>query len=131
MDITKFLSVIVNALEDVKAQDILVYDTHEKTSAFERVVVATGTSNRQTRALGRAVADAVREAGEKVQGIEGTETGEWVLVDCGHVIVHCMQPAIRQYYNLEELYGPETLNIKAVMAMRKGQLVPGDVTIVP
>ncbi len=131
MEITKLLSVIIDALEDVKAQDIRVYDTHEKTSAFERVVVATGTSNRQTRALGRSVADAVREAGEKVQGMEGTETGEWVLVDCGNVIVHCMQPAIRQYYNLEELYGPETLNIKAVMAMREGQRVPCDITIIP
>ena len=98
----ELLNVIVNALDDVKAKDIVVFDTTGKTSAFTRVVVCSGTSNRQTRALGMSVSRAVREAGGKVSGLEGSDTGEWVLVDCGEVVVHCMQPAMRSYYNLEE-----------------------------
>lgn len=98
----ELLNVIVNALDDVKAKDIVVFDTTGKTSAFTRVVVCSGTSNRQTRALGMSVSRAVREAGGKVSGLEGSDTGEWVLVDCGEVVVHCMQPAMRSYYNLED-----------------------------
>ena len=111
----ELLNVIVNALDDVKAKDIVVFDTTGKTSAFTRVVVCSGTSNRQTRALGMSVSRAVREAGGKVSGLEGSDTGEWVLVDCGEVVVHCMQPAMRSYYNLEELWGPETLDISAYL----------------
>ena len=109
------LSTIVDALEDVKGQDIRVYNTTKKTSAFSHVVICSGTSNRQTRALGMSVSRAVREAGGKVSGLEGSDTGEWVLVDCGEVVVHCMQPAMRSYYNLEELWGPETLDISAYL----------------
>lgn len=104
-------AIAVAALEDVKAQDIRVFNTDEKTSAFSRVVVCSGTSNRQTRALASSVSRAVKDAGVAVNGIEGAETGEWVLVDCGSVVVHCMQPAMRAYYNLEELWGPETIQI--------------------
>ena len=111
MQLEELLSVIVNALEDVKGQDIRVFDTADKTSAFSRTVVCSGTSNRQTRALASSVARAVKTAGGVVNGIEGADTGEWVLVDCGEVTVHCMQPAMRVYYNLEELWGPHTLEI--------------------
>ena len=115
LKIEELLSVIVNALDDVKARDIVVFDTAGKTGAFSRVVVCSGTSNRQIRALGQAVSRAVREAGGKVSGLEGSDTGEWVLVDCGEVVVHCMQPSMRAYYNLEELWGPESLDVTAYL----------------
>jgi len=95
----------VDALEDVKAQDIQVFDTSPITSLFDRVVIASGTSNRQTRALAKSVHDKVREAGAQVLSMEGGDTGEWVLVDLGDVVVHIMQPAIRDYYRLEDLWG--------------------------
>jgi len=95
----------VDALEDVKAQDIRVFDTSPITSLFDRVVIASGTSNRQTRALAKSVHDKVREAGAPVLSVEGGDTGEWVLVDLGDVVVHIMQPAIRDYYRLEHLWG--------------------------
>ena len=112
MDKKTLLKTVVDALEDVKGQNIRVYDTTKKTSAFDHVVIASGTSNRQTRALASAVSKAVKATG----GIEGTDTGEWVLVDCGSVVCHCMQPAIRQYYDLEELWGPDALDVKALFA---------------
>jgi len=89
----------------VKAQDIQVFDTSPITSLFDRVVIASGTSNRQTRALAKSVHDKVREAGAPVLSMEGGDTGEWVLVDLGDVVVHIMQPAIRDYYRLEDLWG--------------------------
>ena len=95
----------MDALEDVKAQDIQVFDTSPITSLFDRVVIASGTSNRQTRALAKSVHDKVREAGAQVLSMEGGDTGEWVLVDLGDVVVHIMQPAIRDYYRLEDLWG--------------------------
>ena len=95
----------MDALEDVKAQDIQVFDTSPITSLFDRVVIASGTSNRQTRALAKSVHDKVREAGAPVLSMEGGDTGEWVLVDLGDVVVHIMQPAIRDYYRLEDLWG--------------------------
>ena len=105
MDIRKLQRVIVDALDDVKAQDIVVYNTKHLTSEFERVIIATGSSNRQTRALGYNVSQEVKKAGGDVLGLEGTDTGEWVLVDCGEAIVHILQPAMREYYNLEEVWG--------------------------
>ncbi len=105
------LSTIVDALEDVKGQDIRVYNTTKKTSAFSHVVICSGTSNRQTRALASSVSRALKKMGHRVQGIEGGDTGEWVLVDAGDVIVHCLQPAMRVYYNLEELWGPEEVKV--------------------
>lgn len=115
------LKVVVDALDDVKGQDICVYDTTKKTSAFDHVVIASGTSNRQTRALASAVEKAVKEASGKVVGVEGTETGEWVLVDCGSIVCHCMQPNIRKYYDLEELWGPDALDVNALFAKAASQ----------
>jgi ribosome-associated protein len=104
MEVSQLLKLVVDALEDVKAHDIEVIDTRELSPLFERVVVASGDSNRQTRALVRHVFDRVREAGIPVVGMEGEQTGEWVLLDLGSIVVHVMQPAIRSYYNLEELW---------------------------
>ena len=112
MDIRKLQRVIVNALDDVKAQDIVVYNTKHLTSEFERVIIATGSSNRQTRALGYNVSQEVKQSGGEVIGMEGTDTGEWVLVDCGQAIVHILQPAMREYYNLEEVCGGKKVHIK-------------------
>lgn len=112
MDIRKLQRTIVDALEDVKAQDIKVFNTTELTALFDRVVIASGSSNRQTRALASSVSDKVKENGGTVVSIEGTDTGEWVLVDCGDAIVHIMQPALRQYYNLEEIWGGKPVRIK-------------------
>ena len=112
MDIRKLQRVIVNALDDVKAQDIVVYNTKHLTSEFERVIIATGSSNRQTRALGYNVSQEVKQAGGEVIGMEGIDTGEWVLVDCGQAIVHILQPAMREYYNLEEVWGGKKVHIK-------------------
>jgi len=104
----------VDALEDVKAQDIQVFDTSPITSLFDRVVIASGTSNRQTRALAKSVHDKVREAGAPVLSMEGGDTGEWVLVDLGDVVVHIMQPAIRDYYRLEDLWGEVPIELESV-----------------
>lgn len=112
MDIRKLQFLIVDALEDVKAQDIQTFDTTEITSLFDRVVVASGTSNRQTRALAASVRDKVKAAGGYISSVEGEDTGEWVLVDCGDAIVHIMQPVIRQYYRLEEIWGNKPVDVK-------------------
>jgi len=104
----------VDALEDVKAQDIQVFDTSPITSLFDRVVIASGTSNRQTRALAKSVHDKVRESGAPVLSMEGGDTGEWVLVDLGDVVVHIMQPAIRDYYRLEDLWGEVPVSLDDV-----------------
>ncbi|MEN2472936.1 ribosome silencing factor [Burkholderia stabilis] len=112
MDIRKLQRVIVDALEDVKAQDIKVFNTSHLTELFDRVVVASGTSNRQTKALASNVRDKVKEAGGDVVSSEGEDTGEWVLVDCGDAVVHILQPALRQYYNLEEIWGDKPVRMK-------------------
>ncbi|MDR8728600.1 ribosome silencing factor [Burkholderia pseudomultivorans] len=112
MDIRKLQRVIVDALEDVKAQDIKVFNTSHLTELFDRVVVASGTSNRQTKALASNVREKVKEAGGDVVSSEGEDTGEWVLVDCGDAVVHILQPALRQYYNLEEIWGDKPVRIK-------------------
>lgn len=116
MDIKKQQRAVVDALEDIKAQDIQVFNTQELTSLFDRVVIATATSNRQTRALAKSVEDKAREVGMVVIATEGLETGEWVLVDLGDVVVHIMQPAIRQYYNLEEIWGGKPVRMKIASA---------------
>lgn len=105
MNIEAKIKLIVDALEDVKAQDITVLDTGKLTSLFERMVIASGSSNRQTRALADNVRVRMKDAGEHVGNTEGEETGDWVLLDLGEVIVHVMQPATRAHYNLEELWG--------------------------
>lgn len=111
-DTTKLQRAIVDGLEDVKAQDIQVFDTEHLSALFERVVVASGTSNRQTKALAASVRDAVRDAGFAKPRIEGEENGEWIIVDCGQAVVHIMQPTFRQYYNLEELWGEKPVRMK-------------------
>ncbi len=113
MDIRKLQRTIVDALEDVKAQDIQVFNTEHLTSLFDRVIVASGTSNRQTRALAASVRDKVRAAGGTVKNPEGEGSGEWVLVDCGDAVVHIMQPVIRAYYKLEDIWGGKSVHLKA------------------
>ncbi|MES2424321.1 MAG: ribosome silencing factor [Pseudomonadota bacterium] len=111
-NIQKLQRAIVDGLEDVKAQDIQVFNTEHLSALFERVIVASGTSNRQTRALSASVRDAVREAGFPKPRIEGEDNGEWIIVDCGAAVVHIMQPTIRQYYHLEELWGDMPIRLK-------------------
>lgn len=105
MNIEDKIKLIVDALEDIKARDIVVIDTRKLTSLFERMVIASGDSNRQTRALAANVHDKVKAAGEYVGNTEGEDSGDWVLLDLGEVIVHVMLPAVRAHYNLEELWG--------------------------
>lgn len=105
MNIEQKTKLVVDAIEDIKGRDITVLDTSKLTSLFERMVVATGDSNRQTRALVNNVREKMKEAGEHVGGMEGEDTGEWVLLDLGEVIVHVMLAATRAHYNLEELWG--------------------------
>ncbi|QTD46673.1 ribosome silencing factor [Ottowia testudinis] len=111
-DIQKLQRAIVDGLEDVKAHDIRVFNTEQLTPLFERVIVASGTSNRQTKALAASVRDKVREAGLAKPRIEGEENGEWIVVDCGAAVAHIMQPTIRQYYNLEEIWGAKPVRLK-------------------
>ena len=111
-DTQKLQRAIVDGLEDVKAVDIVVFDTEGLSALFERVIIASGTSNRQTKALAASVRDAVRDAGFAKPRMEGESNGEWIIVDCGRAVVHIMQPAIRQYYHLEELWGEKPIRIK-------------------
>jgi ribosome-associated protein len=111
-DTQKLQRAIIDGLEDVKAQDIKVFDTEHLSPLFERVIVASGTSNRQTKALAASVRDAVREAGFGKPRIEGEDNGEWIIVDCGSAVAHIMQPAIRQYYHLEEIWGDKPVRAK-------------------
>jgi ribosome-associated protein len=112
-DTQRLQRAIVDGLEDVKGQDIAVFNTEHLSPLFERVIVASGTSNRQTKALAASVRDAVREAGFPKPRIEGEENGEWIIVDCGAAVAHIMQPAIRQYYHLEEIWGEKPVRMKA------------------
>ncbi|VTU20047.1 Ribosomal silencing factor RsfS [Variovorax sp. SRS16] len=111
-DTQKLQRAIVDGLEDVKAQDIQVFDTEHLSPLFERVIVASGTSNRQTKALAASVRDAVRDAGFGKPRVEGEANGEWIIVDCGAAVAHIMQPAIRQYYHLEEIWGDKPVRSK-------------------
>jgi ribosome-associated protein len=112
MDLRKLQRTVIDALEDVKAQDIRVYNTTELTELFDRVVIASATSNRQTRALASRVRERVKERGGSVVSVEGEDTGEWVLVDLGDIVVHIMQPGVRAYYNLEEIWGGKPVRMK-------------------
>ena len=111
-DVTKLQRAIVDGLEDIKAQDIQVFDTEHLSPLFERVIVASGTSNRQTKAIAASVRDKVRDAGFPKPRMEGEENGEWIIVDCGAAVAHIMQPTIRQYYRLEELWGDTPVRMK-------------------
>ncbi len=112
MDIRKLQRAIVDGLEDVKAQHIAVFNTEHLSALFERVIIASGTSNRQTKALAASVRDAVKGRGMEVLSVEGEDNGEWIIVDCGAAVVHIMQPAIREYYHLEEIWGGKTVRLK-------------------
>ena len=119
MDIKKLQRAIVDGLEDVKGQNILVFDTEHLSSLFERVIIASGTSNRQTKALSSSVRDAVKRAGFPVPRTEGEDNGEWIIVDCGSAVVHVMQPNIREYYHLEEIWGGKPVKLKIDSAPKR------------
>jgi ribosome-associated protein len=112
MDLRAKQRVVVEALEDVKGYDILVFNTARLPTMFERVVIATGDSNRQLKALADRVQERVREQGASVYGVEGESSGEWVLVDLGDVVVHIMHPTVREFFNLEEIWGGKTVRMK-------------------
>jgi ribosome-associated protein len=112
MDIRKLQRTIVDGLEDVKAQNIVVFNTEHLSALFERVIIASGTSNRQTKSLAASVRDAVKAAGLAPPRTEGEANGEWIIVDCGAAVVHVMQPSIRDYYHLEELWGEKPVHLK-------------------
>src|SRR4051812_35681269 len=119
MDIRKLQRAIVDGLEDVKGQHIVVFNTEHLSPLFERVVIASGTSNRQTKALAASVRDAVKSRGFPVLRTEGEDNGEWIIVDCGAAVVHVMQPAIRGYYHLEEIWGDKPVKLKVEIASTK------------
>ncbi len=112
MDIRKLQRAIVDGLEDVKAQHIVVFNTEHLSALFERVIIASGTSNRQTKSLASSVRDAVKTAGFPVLSTEGSDNGEWIIVDCGAAVAHIMQPTIRDYYRLEEIWGGKPVKMK-------------------
>ena len=112
MDIRKKQRLVVDALEDVKARDIMVFNTAAMPSMFERVVIASGESNRQLRALSERVKQRIKEDGGTVYGVEGESGGEWVLVDLGDIVVHIMHPTVRGFYNLEEVWGEKKVALK-------------------
>ena len=118
-DVGKLTKAIVDGLEDVKAQNLMVFDTEHLSSLFERVIVASGTSNRQTKALSMSVREAVSEAGFPKPRTEGEDNGEWIIVDCGAAVVHIMQPAIRQYYHLEDIWGEKPMRTKHAAAEKE------------
>jgi ribosome-associated protein len=112
MDIRKKQRAVVEALEDVKGRDIVVYNVARQSAFFERVVIASGDSNRQVNALATSVQEKLKALGAKIAGVEGRRNGEWVLVDLGDIVVHVMHPAVRSYYNLEELWGGKEVKLK-------------------
>jgi ribosome-associated protein len=112
MDIRKLQRAIVDGLEDVKAHNIVVFNTEHLSPLFERVIIASGTSNRQTKALASSVRDSVKKRGMQVMRTEGEDNGEWIIVDCGAAVAHIMQPAIREYYHLEEIWGGKPVKLK-------------------
>lgn len=124
-NIQKLQRAIVDGLEDVKAQDIQVFNTEALSPLFERVIVASGTSNRQTKALAASVRDAVRDAGFDKPRTEGEDNGEWIIVDCGAAVVHVMQPTIRQYYRLEEIWGEKPVRLKHAAKAKVAQPTEG------
>ena len=112
MDIRKLQRAIVDGLEDVKAHNIVVFNTEHLSPLFERVIVASGNSNRQTRALASSVRESVKSHGLPILSVEGADNGEWIIVDCGAAVAHIMQPAIREYYHLEEIWGGKSVKMK-------------------
>jgi ribosome-associated protein len=106
MPVKALQQVALDALEDIKARDIVVLDVRKLTSLYDSLIIATAESARQVKALAQHVRDRIKEAGGTIVGVEGEDGGEWVLVDAGDLVVHVMQPAVRSYYNLEELWAP-------------------------
>jgi len=125
MQLSRLQRMVIDAVEDVKGQDIRVFNTTELSDLFDRVVLVTATSNRQTRAMASHVAEKAKRAGASVLSVEGAEAGEWVLVDLGDVVVHIMQPAIRAYYALEEIWGGKPVRVKLAAASRPARRAPG------
>jgi len=119
MDIREKQRLVVEALEDVKGLDIVVFNTAKLPTMFERVVIASGTSSTQVRALADRVCDKMKENGGKVYGIEGEKGGEWVLVDLGEIVVHVMHPTVRDFYNLEEVWGGKEVKLKVPPKAKK------------
>ena len=113
MDLRQKQRLVVEALEDVKGYDIVVFDTAKLPTMFERVVIASGTSNTQVKALADRVREKLKQAGSRVYGVEGEKGGEWVLVDLGEIVVHIMHPTVRAFYNLEEVWGGKEVKMKA------------------
>ena len=120
MDIRKLQRAIVDGLEDVKAQDIVVFNTEALSPLFERVIIASGTSNRQTKALAASVRETVKARGLQVLRTEGEDNGEWIIVDCGAAVAHIMQPSIRDYYHLEEIWGGKPVHLKRTEVAPRG-----------
>jgi ribosome-associated protein len=119
MRLNKIQKTAVTALQDIKARDITVLDVRKLTSLCDTLIIATAESTRQVKALAQHVREALKTAGASIIGVEGEQTGEWVLVDAGDIIVHIMQPATRAYYNLEELWTPlSTRRRKSAAAAR-------------
>jgi ribosome-associated protein len=119
MDIRRKQQLVVEALEDVKGRDIVVFNTARLPSMFERVVIASGDSSRQVKALADRVREKVKENGGRVYGVEGESGGEWVLVDLGEIVVHVMHPTVRSFYNLEEVWGGKEVKAKAAAPKKK------------
>ena len=109
MESKELVKIAIDALEDIKAHDIEVLEIDEMVALFDCIIVASADSNRQTRALANNVQEKVKAAGGTVLSIEGQETGEWLLVDLGDVVVHIMLPAVREYYDLESLWAETKL----------------------
>ena len=124
MDIRKKQRAVVDALEDVKGRDIVVFNVAKLSPFFERVVIASGDSSRQVKALADHVEDKMRALGERVSGVEGHAGGEWVLVDLGDIVVHVMHPAVRSHYNLEELWGGKPVKLAAPRRPARGKARP-------
>jgi len=121
MDIRKKQRAVVDALEDVKGRDIVVFNVGRLSAFFERVVIASGDSNRQVKALADHVQDKLRELGARVHGVEGQATGDWVLVDFGDIVLHVMHPAVRSYYNLEEIWGGKQVKLAGPVNTARGK----------
>jgi ribosome-associated protein len=121
MDIRRKQRAVVEALDDIKGRDIVVYNVARHASIFERVVIASGDSNRQVNALAQSVTDRMKALGARIFGVEGRRNGEWVLVDLGDIVVHVMHPAVRSYYNLEELWGGKEVKLKRAAGPARGQ----------
>lgn len=112
MDIQKSQRIVIDALEDVKAREIKIFNTSHLTSLFDRVIICSATSSRQTRSIARNVIDTIKQKNIELIALEGEDTGEWVLIDIGDIVIHVMQPTVREYYNLEEIWGEKAVNVK-------------------